>query len=92
MILFHSLPTLLCLLAAVLLTVWGTAVKKSAALYLAGALCTAGAVVFALVDGANLHETLGYLLFILLVSLGRNASSVQDPKHPQPNVRSEDTP
>ncbi len=92
MILFRSFPTLLCLLSAVLLTVWKTTAKKHAAACFAGALCTAGAVVFALVDGANLHETLGYLFFLLLISLCRNGSPAPDAKRCAANGKSEDAP
>jgi len=69
MTIFHSTPTLLLMLAAVILTVCGARLKKGRVLSFFGGLFGAAAIVADLVDGGSLRECLLLALALLLASI-----------------------
>ncbi len=68
MTIFHSLPTMLMLVAALILTGLG-AVKRGRVLSFFGGLLGAAAMTAALMDGGTLKECLVCALALLLLSL-----------------------
>lgn len=71
MTIVHSLPTMLSLFAAVVLTLWGARGKGGRVLSFFGGLFCCAAVVFALMAGAPLEEELLCVLAAALASLAR---------------------
>jgi len=68
MILFRLPLTMGLLGAALILTVWGALSKRGSVLSFFGALCCAASVISGLVGGAQLQETLLYVMLTLGVS------------------------
>lgn len=69
MAIFHSIPGLVCLVGASVLTWWGARSKQGGLLSFLGVLLGSAAVVCALIGGASLHEALLWLLVLLLLSM-----------------------
>ncbi len=91
MTLLHSLPALLSMIAAILLTLWGSVSKSGSVVRFAGALCGGFAVVWALIDGALLQEALLYMMVLLLLSLRAQRPSSSENEAPKTQHEGEHT-
>lgn len=68
MIIFGSIPTMLLLILAAAMTVWGAVMQKDHVPAFFGACFGALAVLSGLIDGAAMKECLLYVLVLLILS------------------------